>query len=195
MAVIEGQGMAAPNPIKVAIKQAEIRHLELIASQRNKHRGYTRSNSSWKRGSIDNPILMGLVGEYAFQLFLKGRGITASVVDDSLNDGDGGKDAVIAGVTYQVKTSGKLFKTLLVRRINESKTLVPHVCDRFVFCKWSPGDKFCLIRGWCEREAVTTRGTIKQGKTGKWRNNELDDRYLLNMQSLALLIKQEIDNV
>jgi hypothetical protein len=194
--IVEGKGLVPPKPVHVAIDGSELYYLQHIASQRDKHRGYRSSSSLWRRGSTDNPILMGLVGEYAFQEYLRSRGIKTSVVDERLNNGDGGLDAMIAGVSYQIKTSGKSYPTCLIRRINESKRIVPHVCDRFVFCRWSYGDRFCDLRGWCERDVVVELGKIRRGKKGgEWFNNEIDHVHFSSIPNLAMLIKQELSDV
>lgn len=196
MATIEGKGLVPPKPVAVRIEASALNYLKGVAERRSRHRGYEASSSSWRRGSTENPILVGLVGEYAFQEFLRSRGIRASVVDEALNNGDGGRDALIAGVSYQVKTSGKAYKTCLVRRVSESKRIVPHVCDRFVFCRWSYGELSCDLRGWCGREKVVELGRLKKSKTGaSWFNNELDEIHFSSMANLALLIKQELSGV
>jgi len=196
MATVEGKGLVPPKMVSVQIDGSELYYLQHVADQRDKHRNYKGSSSLWRRGSTANPILMGLVGEYAFQEYLRTRGIKVAVVDDRLNNGDGGKDAVIAGVSYQIKTSGKAYQTCLVRRINEAKRIVPHVCDRFVFCRWSYGDQFCDLRGWCDRDTVVELGKLRKGKTGgSWFNNEIADVYFNSMANLALLIKQELSDV
>jgi len=111
MATVEGKGLVPPKMVPVQIDGSELHYLQHVADQRDKHRNYKGSSSLWRRGSTANPILMGLVGEYAFQEYLRTRGIKVAVVDDRLNNGDGGKDAVIAGVSYQIKTSGKSYQT------------------------------------------------------------------------------------
>lgn len=195
MSIVEGEGLVAPKPVLVAIGGSELYSLQHAASQRDKHRQYRSSASLWRRGSTADPILMGMVGEYAFQEYLRKNGIRASVVDDRLNDGDGGRDATIAGVSYQVKASGKSYPTCLIRRINEAKRIVPHVCERFVFCRWSYGDRYCDLRGWCSRETVVEMSRLNKGKRGGgWFNNEINHIYFESMGSLAMLIKQELDN-
>lgn len=194
MAVVEGKGVVPPSLVSIAISSAAIRFLEQVAKDRDQHRNYRNSNSAWKRGSTSNPILMGLVGEYAFQEFLKKRGVKASVVDDALNNGDGGKDAIIGGVSYQIKTSGKSYRSCLIRRVSESKKIVAHTSDRFVFCRWFYGDKYCDIRGWCGRESIVELGKFCKGKRGGWFNNEIEDKHFDSMANLVMLIKQEITN-
>lgn len=194
MAVVEGRGVVPPGLVSIAISSADIRFLEQVAKDRDRHRNYGNATSAWKRGSTSNPILMGLVGEYAFQEFLKSRGVKSFVVDDALNNGDGGKDAIIGGVSYQIKTSGKSYRSCLIRRVNESKRIVAHTSDRFVFCRWSYGDKHCDIRGWCERESIVELGKFCKGKRGGWFNNEIEDIHFNSMANLAMLIKQEITN-
>lgn len=191
MAIIEGIGQAAPNPVCVRLTISELLFLEQAAFLRDRHRQYRNSTSGWKRGSTPNPIMMGLVGEYAFQKFLGNRGITASVVDTSLNNGDDGKDAIIAGVSYQIKTSAKSFAICLVRRVGESKKIVPHSSDRFVFCRWNYGEMICDLRGWCDRRAIREHGHLRRGKTGNWFNNEIDSKHFVSMNNLVALIKQE----
>jgi hypothetical protein len=193
MSVVEGKGMVPPKPVLVSIGGSELYFLQHVASERDKHRQYRSSSSIWRRGSTADPILMGLVGEYAVQEYLRVNGIKANIVDDRLNDGDGGKDATIAGVSYQIKTSGKSYPTCLIRRINEAKRIVPHVCDRFIFCRWSYGDRYCDLRGWCSRESVVELGRLNKGKRGGgWFNNEIDHIHFHSMSSLAMLIKQEL---
>lgn len=193
MATVEGRGMVAPTPVRIPITQLDIRWLERVANKRDKHRGYGRSSSQWKRGSCSDPILVGLVGEFAFERLLRTRQLPGKVVDDSLNDGDGGKDAEICGVTYQVKTSQKIYPTCLIRRVSEQKRLLSLVADRFVFCAWSPGDSGCWLRGWCDQETVIENGKLRPSKRGNWHNTELDHCRLLPMSDLVMLIKQEIE--
>lgn len=195
MAKIEGKGLVAPKAIAVSLSRNEISVIQSAAFDRDAHRGYATSRSQWKRGSTSNPILLGMVGEYALQKYLRCNGVAASVLDCKLNDGDGGKDATIAGVSYQVKTSGKSYSTCLIRRINESSRIVPHVSDRFVFCRWHYGDSHCDLRGWCSRETVIELGKLKKGKRGQWWNNEIDHIYFDSMKNLLLLIKQELSDV
>lgn len=194
MATIEGKGVVSPRPISIAIESSEMRFLARIAKDRDAHRGYRQSRSAWQQGSTADPILMGLVGEYAFQKFLRSRGARATVVDDSLNSGDGGIDATVYGVSYQIKTSAKSYGTCLVRRVSESKRIVPHVCDRFVFCRWGYGERHCDLRGWCEKKTVIELGKFCKGKRGRWFNNEIEDIHFSSMANLALLVQQEARN-
>jgi hypothetical protein len=196
MTTIEGKGLVPPSVVRVQIDNTTLRHLQQIADQREKHRNYKNASGKWRRGSTANAILIGLVGEYAFQEFLRKRGIKAAVVDDRLNDGDGGRDAVIGSVSYQIKTSQRAYDTCLVRRVNQAKQIVPHVCDRFVFCRWAYGDEFCDLRGWCNRETILEKGRFQKGKKGgDWFNNEINVRHFESMANLVLLIKQESGNV
>lgn len=195
MSVIEGMGLAAPKAARVAIDGSEMYFLRDVAAKRDAHRRYGSSSSTWKRGLCGNPILTGLVGEYAFELFLKSRGVKTTVVDDRLNNGDGGKDAELFGVSYQIKTSAKSYRTCLVRRVNESARLMPHVCGRFVFCRWADGDKYCDLRGWCSRDTIVELGKFAKGKRGNWFNNEIEDIHFESMSNLAMLIKQESELV
>lgn len=196
MTTIEGKGLVPPSVARVQIDSTILRHLQQIADQREKHRNYKNACSKWRQGSTTNAILIGLVGEYAFQEFLRKRGIKVAVVDDRLNDGDGGRDALIAGISYQIKTSQRAFETCLIRRVNHAKQIVPHVCDRFVFCKWTSGDEFCELRGWCNRQTILEMGKFQKGKRGgDWFNNEINVRHFDSMANLVLLIKQESSNV
>jgi len=191
MSVVEGKGKVAPKVVRVPIGGSELYFLRDVAVKRDAHRAYKSSASTWKRGLCGNPILTGLVGEYAFEQFLRSRGIQTSVVDDRLNNGDGGKDAVIFGVSYQIKTSGRSYSTCLIRRVNESKRIMPHVCNRFVFCRWDDGDKYCDLRGWCTRDTIVEQGRFCKGKRGSWFNNEIEDIYFNSMSDLAMLVRQE----
>jgi len=195
MSVVEGKGRVAPKSVQIPIGGSELYFLRDVAAKRDSHRRYKSSASLWKRGLCSNPILTGLVGEYAFERFLCSRGVKTTVVDDRLNNGDGGKDAVIHGVAYQIKTSGKAYSTCLIRRVNESSRLMRHVCERFVFCRWQDGDKFCDLRGWCSVETVLECSKFCKGKRGGWFNNEIEDVHFEPMNDLALLIKQEAIDV
>ena len=196
MVVIEGKGIVRPNPIRVAFSKADLNLLSDIAERREQHRGYSRSKSKWKSGSTGNPILCGLVGEFAFQEFLRRRGVKTSIVDDSLNSGDGGIDGRICGKTYQVKTSRRAFQTCLVRRVGEGRNLIPLAANRFVFCCWNGVSLHCDLRGWCERPQIRKHGQLKKARVrgATWRNTEVHEHWLLPMQSLAVLIKQELSN-
>jgi len=194
MPVVEGKGLVAPRPVSVALSGCDLACLQDIAAKRDAHRGYRHSNSTWKKGLCASPILTGLVGEFAFSQFLKSRGIKTMVVDDRLNNGDGGKDAVINGVAYQVKTSAKAYSTCLVRRVGESKRIMPHVCERFVFCRWAERDAACDLRGWCTKDTIIELGKFCKGKRGNWFNNEIEDVHFLSMVDLCMLIKQEAES-
>lgn len=196
MAIREGKGLVPPTVVRVRIDSSALNTLKCIADDREKHRNYKGAVSKWRRGSTANAILIGLVGEFAFQEFLRKRGIKCVVVDDSLNNGDGGRDAVIAGVSYQVKTSQRAYDSCLVRRVNEAKQIVPHVCERFVFCSWASGEEFCDLRGWCHRKTIREFSKLEKSKTGgKWFNDKIDIVHFSSMADLAALIKQELSSV
>ena len=195
MAIIEGKGSVPPTVVRIRIDSSALNTLKCIAHDREKHRNYKGAVSKWRRGSTANAILIGLVGEFAFQEFLRKRGIKCVVVDDTLNNGDGGRDAVIAGVSYQVKTSQRAYETCLVRRVSESKQIVRHICKRFVFCKWSDGENFCDLRGWCDRDTLLEFGRMRKSKKGAWYNNEIDVVHFSSMTDLAALIRQELRGV
>lgn len=194
MPIVEGKGLVPPRPVSIPVSTADLSYLRAIASKRDAHRRYGNSSSTWKRGLANNPILIGLVGEFAFSQYLQSRGIRASVVDERLSNGDGGKDAVICDTAYQIKTSAKAYSACLVRRVNESKRLVPHVCDRFVFCRWSDPEPKCDLRGWCDKDTIVELGKFRKGKRGNWFNSEIEDIHFLSMADLAMLIKQESES-
>lgn len=191
MPIVEGRGLVPPRPVAVAVSRVDLSYLRAVAAKRDAHRRYGSSGSTWKRGLSSNPILTGLVGEFAFSQYLQSRGIRATVVDERLNNGDGGKDAVICGIAYQIKTSAKSYSTCLVRRVGESKRIMPHVCERFVFCRWAEPDAKCDLRGWCTKETIVELGKFCKGKRGDWFNNEIEDIHFSSMSDLAMLIKQE----
>jgi hypothetical protein len=193
MAVIEGKGLSAPPMVSVRLDQSELSHLERSAKERDRHRNYKSASSVWRKGSTASPVLVGMVGEYAVEKFLCSKGISCRVLDEQLNDGDGGVDSIICGVTYQVKTSTKIHETCLIRRVNEDRQLLAHTCQRYVFCRWNYGDSTCDIRGWCERDTILEHGGFAKAKSksGQWFNNEIQDYWLLSISDLVLLIKQE----
>lgn len=194
MASREGQGLVAPKPVKVQLTSAELRLLETKAAERDSHRGYTASNSRWKQGSVQNPILIGSVGEAALQSFLSSRlKQQITVFDDSLNNGDGGIDVAVFGVRYQVKTSRRRYETVLVRRIDGRKKLVAHASQRYVFCAWNPGELLCWLCGWCSSETLRERGRLRIGRSANadWWNVELETCWLESMDSLVRQMKLE----
>lgn len=193
MAVIEGLGNVAPPLVDIRIDDSAMACLTDIAIERNRHRGYSFSSLQWKRGSCSNPILVGLVGEYAVEQYFKRAGLQCSIVDSSLNNGDNGIDFVFAGVTYQIKTSEAIYNTCLVRRICERHSIKPLACDRFVFCKWRIGDEYCSIRGWCDKQAVL-RSKIEKSKRGDWWNNAVEAKQLDRISNLVLLAAMEVAN-
>ncbi len=193
MAVTEGIGNVAPSLVDIKIDASAIACLKEIAVERDRHRGYGSSSLQWKRGSCSNPILVGLVGEYAVEQYLKRAGLRCSIVDSSLNEGDNGIDFVFAGVTYQVKTSEGIYGTCLVRRICERHSIRPLASDRFVFCKWRIRDDYCSIRGWCDKQTVL-RSKLEKSKRGDWWNNAVESKQLDRISNLALLAAMEVSN-
>jgi hypothetical protein len=192
---IEGKGNVEPCPVRVSISKADLALLSSEADRRNRHRGYASGGTAWKRGLTRNPILMGMVGELATERFLCEQGIRCTVLDFSLNDGDGGKDAEIANVVYQVKTGSGMFATCLVRRISDRHDLQELVADRFIFCCWSYGDAVCILRGWCTREVLRADSKRMKARKGNHHNLEIPATSLSRMQDLASLIKQEVQGV
>ena len=193
--IVEGKGAVEPRPARVRITNSDLAVLRCEADRRNRHRSYSSSASQWSRGLASNPILIGMVGELAIETFLQSRGIKCSVLDFSLSDGDGGKDAVIAGVSYQVKTSAKSYDTCLVRRVVSGGRVHGLVSDRYVFCRWEVGDSHCDIRGWCDRKTLLTSSRHVKSKRGDWFNLEMPAKHFLSVESLASLIRQEAANV
>ena len=191
--IVEGKGRVAPSPVKVLITRTDVAVLSYEAERRNAHRSYASQFSTWKRGLTANPVLVGMVGELAIERKLKDLGVNCSVIDFSLNNGDGGKDAEIAGVAYQIKTSTKTYSTCLVRRVSETGKLLPLVADRFVFCRWNIGDKYCDIRGWCDRSQLR-KSEHGKSKRGKWFNLEVSDCELHAFADLVKLVRMEASN-
>lgn len=187
-------GVCAPAPVKIPVNQYDVRYLTRIGEERDARRTeYRSSRSKWKQGSCSNPVLIGLMGEYGTQVFLSRRiGTPVKIVDDTLNNGDGGTDLKLFGLTYQIKTSQGVYDSVLVRRIDDRGRMVS-MCDRYVFCVWKPGDVVCLLLGWCDGDTLRDNGTIQRPKSagGKWWNLELATRHLQSMDCLARFIKAE----
>lgn len=191
MVTIEGRGLVSPSPAFVPIDKHDLNTLREIAAKRDQHRNYANANSTWARGLRANPILVGLVGELAIERFFGWKGLKTRVVDPELNDGDGGKDALIHGKKYQIKTSGGRYETCLVRRCTETGRMLPLVADRFIFCSWSEHDVNCEIIGWCKSSTLTTFGKHEKAKRGSHWNIAVPTCRLLAISDLPTLIKQE----
>lgn len=194
MVVKEGVGLAPPAPIKWTLAPSSVRELEQIARDRSSHRRYGYSRSTWKQGSCSNPILVGLVGELATQELLSSRlKQQVTIVNDKLNNGDGGIDLKIFGCLYQIKTSQKIYASVLVRRIDSRRKITKHTCERYVFCAWKPGEDYCWIIGWCTSDTLREHGIIRHPKVANadWWNVELDRSRLDSINSLVRQIKLE----
>lgn len=186
----EGRGRVAPSPIQIKVQPADMRWLTEVAMRRDEHRGYSMSRDSWKRGMVSNPTLIGMVGEFAIERFLLRRGIASSFVDDRLNNGDGGVDGEIHGITYQVKTAQRLYSTCLVRRVN-GRGVRPLVADRFIFACWKNGDAVCLLRGWCTKSDVRRYSSRIKSTRGEHHNLEMPACELSPMGRLILAIRED----
>ena len=148
--LVEGVGLKAPAPVKVSMMPEEYDVLRDAAAQRAAYRGYARRQDAWGRGFIRDPILVGLVGEYANCKFLSRRGFPCEVDLTLRPYGDGGRDIVVAGLRLEVKTRRKgLGQRSFVKRFDRGRIL-PIRCDAFVFAEWNdePPIHCPLLLGW-----------------------------------------------
>lgn len=183
--------------MRVALTKVDLIYARSVSERRNKHRAYASFSSKWKKGVCKDPAFIGTIGELALQHFLRNRGIACCVVDDSLNNGDGGIDLQWCGARYQVKTCQAISPDeLFVRRVKDNGTIEPLSADRFVFCQYSHGQMFARIFGWCDASVVrNSRFTKTRIKDQRWFNNVILPRDLESVGDLVCLMRMEASRV
>lgn len=181
----EGSPMTPPRSIEVYVPSGVLAEYQQAADRRREDRGYDSRSDQWGKGLVDDPIVCGLVGEYAAATVLNAANLGLSLTVDLIDrpTGDGGQDFNIVGKTVQVKTRFKR-GLLLIRRETENGRLLPinwHVC---IFCTWTPEQKnLATVDGWIHEEQVG-KLPFRPARKGKHMNLEGDDTWLESMISL-----------
>jgi len=201
----EGKGRIAPRPVAVRLTRQEANIAKLEAERRVGYRNYARGNTAWKRGLLGNrdfreagrcstavaPVFVGIVTEYAVCNFINTRlsGANARTDTDLHLEGDGGRDIVVFDQRIQVKGKTNIRGDNLIRRVTQSKRLVPLECDYVVFTCYSGGLTVNLL-GWIRSRSVIEEKFLKSHRAEHW-NIQVDDRNLEPMGELILELESK----
>lgn len=170
-----------------------MRFLKQKAVERSALRRYGSRADAWGRGFIDNAIYRGIVGEHAVAIYLSREDLCRLIVDVSLRrDGDGGRDLEVAGLgVIQVKTRGRDYGDLLIRRVDDRKCPRPLECDVFVAAQWELDSSDVALIGWIWAHDASVLGVMQpaRAKGAKHWNLVVPDCELLPMRDLRAEIE------
>lgn len=189
--LIEGRGKIPPTPEIVHLTATDIEIVADVAAKRNQYRGYARRQDSWGRGSISDPVFVGLLGEHAVALFLNRRASCHLAIDSELRPfGDGGIDLTTDGLVFSIKTRQSASRSNLFRRVDGRKNLRALRGDFHVFCR-RESDREIWILGWIDSSTMrqVARHVPGIAKNADWWNLDVDDAELTPMCRLVEEIK------
>lgn len=178
---IEGKGNVCPKPESIMVPDFVHRSLSQIAEERNSFRGYSTGNTVWKRGLTGNPILKGLLGEWALCTHLRSCGVSPQWEPSLMVCGDDGKDVCAGGYSIQVKTGKNL-----IRRVDSAKRLLPIVCDIYCFAEIK-SDSLVVLNGWIFSDFLS-RCRYQKSRFGHY-NLEVSDLDLEPISRLCKILK------
>lgn len=173
----------------MTMETAHLTWLTEIARDREKRRRYSASENPWRRGIIQNPTLVGLVGEFALSLFLSNR--LRERVEINTRDeprGDGGVDLPVYGIPIQVKTRTNR-NDILIRRETDNGFILPIRWEVCVSVTWTEGDLVAMLDGWVRKSRMFEDADFVRGRRGSWMNLELGDEFLEPMGELPRYLK------
>jgi hypothetical protein len=180
LSFIEGRGYVAPGTTSILLNEEETRIV----------REYARNLSSLKKYSFEN-CFVGLSGEAALgKHILEETGI-GRVANWELydNEGDGGVDMKIAGLTIQVKTRFKGKENRVKRYTDDFITLESQF---YVFCQViNQGINYTHIDllGWVSENELRQLGEFRKHKDNWF--IEVESKYLYPISRLITRIKNE----
>lgn len=197
----EGRGAIAPMPVDIEVDRHTQVVLLMEAERRAAHRRYGARSDAWGRGLIQNtngvsravaPILVGIVGEWAFAEYVNTRlHRRFCETDMTLNNGDGGRDFEIASAVHQIKTRQKQQGPSYVRRVSERKQLCAHTAGRFVFTQWRPNQESCRLLGWVTHKELLEECRFQKSPIAGHFNHVIPDELLRPMDRLLCEIKSD----
>ena len=183
----EGQGRRPPQPVLVEISTAEVVECHRFAVECERLRSYA-GNAGWRGGQLGArqipgvgivsgslaTIVVGKVGEYAMCR------LAGAPVDLAMRGaGDGGKDLLLPCGSVQVKTSTKVFDTVLIR-------CPPERVDWFVFARWIGTENVVSILGYAFREIVAASPAAPSPR-GSWMNHAVPISSLRPIRQLLAI--------
>lgn len=183
--LIEGEGVVAPAPVVERIGVSDFTYAVAASESRNQFRRYSDRADQWGRGFVENPILVGMLGEIALCSFLNRRvGCRLSIDTELRARGDEGVDLSTDGIGLEVKTRNSLSRSNLYRRFDRRGGLRALRADVYVFCMRASEREIHLL-GWLHSDRVASDATFKKSPVGDWFNLELKDRQLEPMSRLV----------
>lgn len=199
---VEGVGLKSPRAERVELDSYTMRQVAEEARRRESARRYAGGRSAWRRGLTKSPTLRGLVGEQALAAWLSKRlGVSVYADMEDRRFGDGGVDFRLWGRLVQCKCRARRYGAMLIRRLDESGTLLPLGSDFYVQTTWEgrlverpqgnelptwTNPQVVTIDGYVTREVVAG-GAFRPARMGDHRNLEVPDCRLSPVRDLAIL--------
>lgn len=198
MATVEGRGNVAPAPVGMSVPSYAVVSMRDEAERRSGFRNYGGRTDQWGKGLLGSdpalPILVGLVGEWAFAEFVNSRtGKKFCETDFKLRKrGDGGCDFRILGTVHQLKTKRDVRGENLIRRVDQHGKTLDLLPGRYVFAQWDPAIAVCHLLGWCLAEVVLDC-PFEPARVGMHTNLRVPNERLNSMASLISAIQADME--
>lgn len=188
MVMREGKGRVAPVGVVVRLTPGEVRSAADLAIKRERFQRYGESGDAWRRGLIRNPTFFGLLGEFAFARWCNTHAGCAITVDtENRRSGDGGRDFVVEGLRFDIKSRATSSRNL-VRRDRHQR----FDCEAYVFGVVGPGAEVrardVTLLGWVRHKDLRAVARLEESGRGHV-NYRVLDRDLEPMAHLAERIK------
>ena len=183
----EGQGRRPPKPVLVEISTSEVVEVHRFAVECERLRSYA-GNAGWRGGQLGArqipgvgivsgsiaTIVVGKIGEFAM---CRLAGVPVDLA--MRGTGDGGKDLELPCGSVQVKTSTRVFDSVLIR-------CPPERVDWFVFARWIGTENVVSILGYAFRETVAAIPPTPSLR-GNWMNHDVPISCLLPIRRLLAI--------
>lgn len=188
----EGVGLHPPKPFPVHLTKPEVNESRQWALR--KAEKYRNRKDTWGKGIIHQhgaPDLIGALGEKAFQLWGERSGIRMPLPNWMLIEGggDGGIDAVVSGVSVDVKTRQFTTRNNHVVCAWVDKTLARLAADVYAFFRLTGphGLEVQTVEfvGWVFRQDFDDSIPMEKSPCGDWWNFVVHDDRLRAMHDLA----------
>lgn len=168
--MVEGMGLVEPTPIRVPYTPTCYEAYRRESEKRQTFRQYGIRKDKWGRGFVTDPVLVGLMGEWAACQWLSPRIGVGIQPDTRLHRlGDGGKDIEVFGRSIDVKTMalGRITvrrKEALFRRISADGRMIALPSDYYVVARLTDTTVVDLV-GWLHRKDVLL-GALERSPVG-----------------------------
>jgi hypothetical protein len=175
---VESVGIVAPKPVVIDIPNSARESLAKIAEARGIHRRYASRLDQWGRGLTSDPILKGLLGEFALVFHLTSHGLRPYWSYIFHQEGDAGIDVECNGIKIQVKTG-----IIAIRKFDANKRLIQNTCD--IACFATLAGRSVRLIGWTW---IHNMDRIERSKYKHW-NIVTHLRALEPMHRMVRLLK------